>query len=96
MHCTAILPPAEIGHGLWEEERKCGFVNWVGYLRCEGLGSGTAELPQWLLPGGFKCEFGGGNRGAEDKRKHAGTQIASWMQKIVLISLEGGHGQTSL
>ena len=28
------------------------------------------------LPGGFKCEFGGGTQGAEEERGHAETQIS--------------------
>ena len=57
------------------------YVNESGLAiyAARGLRSGTADLPLALvghLSGGFNCEFGGGNRGAEEERKHAETQIA--------------------
>ena len=66
-------------------------LGWPFTLR-GGCGVELRKLPQWFyrlrwlailfeeiwhLPGGIKCEFGDGNRGAEEERKHVRNQNRS-------------------
>ena len=70
---------SRIGHLRCEEvaEQKCR--NYCSGFYCCGawqffFEKCDAEIRN--LPGGFKCEFGGGKPGAEEERKHTETQVA--------------------
>ena len=75
-----LIPHPPIVHG-WPLMLRggCGaelqkLLQWfLPFGGCFFLQRRDAEIGH--LPGGFKCEFGGGNRSAEEELKHAETQI---------------------